>query len=402
MSITLEPKITAAFPIPSTYQIARHSGPDGQAAPESTWSCSRGTLESVAPDSLVTFPPAEVPKPYRINLWLRAWSWTEAVLKFAIRYMQGFFQRGRWTPITIPEISIENTSVCNSRCVFCPNGIMQRSRQAMKMEVFRKAVDEAVQLGAHDIDFSVMIGDPLLDPQLLERAAYIRRFPQVGDMGFTTTLQWLHKFDLQEFFKAGFSWIAVSTTLSGRDSYRNFFGVDKYDQMLSNLTLLLTENNRRDRPIDVVLSIKPTPERRSDILNHPDLRRIQALTAQNLRRNVKREDFFVMDWGGAIHLPSYLRLHPLWPRAHRPCGRLLRNIMIYSNGKVGACNCVDFEASSELILGNLSENSLGELWNSSHLAQMRSDWREGKAIPTACRTCRMYRPGPVNETKIKA
>jgi len=35
--------------------------------------------------------------------------------------------------------------------------------------------------------------------------------------------------------------------------------------------------------------------------------------------------------------------------------------MVYSNGKVGACACRDFEASSELILGNVADQSLEEM-----------------------------------------
>jgi radical SAM protein with 4Fe4S-binding SPASM domain len=264
----------------------------------------------------------------------------------------------------------------------------------MKTEIFKKAVDDAIKTGTHSIDFSVMIGDPLLDPQLLERAHYIRGFPQIQDMGFTTTLQWLHLFDLDEFFRCNFTWIHVSTTLSGSEQYRKFFGVDKYDQMLANLTMLLKENDRREKPIHIQVGIKPTPERRKDILNHPDFQLVQSLTSEDLVRNVKRESFFVFDWGGAVRLPAYLRLTPLWPRAHRPCNRLLRNLMIYSNGKVGACNCVDFEGSSELILGNVEETSLDEMWKSDHLAQIRADWKTGKRIPNPCRQCRIYNPEP--------
>ncbi len=337
-------------------------------------------------------------EPYRLSRWKRGLIWCEAAARFAARYALGFFQRGRWTPVAIPEIAIENTSVCNSRCVFCPNGIMQRPRQAMRADTFQRAVDEAVQLGVYEIDFSVMIGDPLLDPKLLERARYIRKFPQVWDMGFTSTLQWLHKFDLEEFFSCGFTWITVSTTLSGPETYRKFFGVDKYEQMLVNLETLLKENNRRGKPIPIELSIKPTPERRRDILNHPDFKRVQALTDQDLRRFVRREAFFVMDWGGALKVPSYMRLFPLWPRKRRPCGRLLRNLMIYSNGKVGACNCVDYEASSELILGEIGETPLRSMWAGEHLTRLRAEWREGKRIPDVCKTCRMYRPGPINES----
>jgi radical SAM protein with 4Fe4S-binding SPASM domain len=331
-----------------------------------------------------------------LSPWKRKLTWAERALKFAVRYLLLSFQPAHWRPTAAPEIAIENTSVCNARCVFCANGIMERPRIAMQEDVFRKAVDESILLGSQVIDFSVMIGDPLLDRRLLERARYVKAFPQVREMGMTTTLQWLHLFDLDEFFRCGFTWVAVSTTLSGRERYRDFFAVDKYDQMLANLVGLLQENNRRNKPIEILISIKPTPEPRRDILNHPDFKLVQSLTRQNLRRMVKREAFFVFDWGGALRLPPYLRLHPLWPRKRRPCGRLLRHLQVYSNGKVGACNCVDFEASSELILGNVAETSLVEMWQGERLQQIRSDWRAGKRIPGVCEQCRMYRPGPAN------
>jgi radical SAM protein with 4Fe4S-binding SPASM domain len=331
-----------------------------------------------------------------VSPWKRKLTWTKRVLKNALRYIEVYFEPRRWKPLAVPEINIENISICNSQCVFCPNGKMERPRQALKPDVFKKAVDEAISLGATVINFSVMIGDPLLDPHLMECARYVKSYPTVREMGFTTTLQWLHKFDLDDFFRCGFDWITVSTTLSGREPYHKFFGVDRYEEMLSNLVALLTENNKRNKPICIVLSLKPTPEPRKKILNHPDFLLVQSLTNQNLRKVIKREEFLVMDWGGAMTLPSYLRPYPLWPRRHRPCGRLLRNLMIYSNGKVGACNCVDFEATSELILGNVGDASLSEMWKGEVLKKIRSDWRSGKHIPSICAKCQMYRPGPLN------
>lgn len=331
---------------------------------------------------------------------MRPWQWrlirTIRVLKNTARHIAASFEPRRWRATHVPEVNIENTSICNSHCVFCANDMMQRPRQPMNADVFKKAVNEAIELGATAINFSVMIGDPLLDTQLLERARYVKSFPQVRETGFTTTLQWLHRFDLNEFFDSGFNWIVVSTTLSGREQYRNFFGVDKYDAMLTNLVALLTENNKRNKPIEIVLSIKPTPEYRKDILNHPDFRRVQSLTDQKLGKEINRERFLVMDWGGAVSLPSYLKPLPLWPRQRRPCGRLLRNLMVYSNGRVCACNCVDFNASSELILGDIKEMSLAEMWNGERIRKIRSDWRAGERIPAICSTCQVYRPGPQN------
>src|SRR5205823_2796771 len=201
---------------------------------------------------------------------------------FAVNYITRYFHKGRFTAPAAPRLSIETTNICNAKCVFCANPVMQRQKQGLPMDLFRKAVDELAATGATRLDFNVTIGDPLLDPKILERARYVRRYPQFDGLGFVTTLQWLHKFNLDEFFDSGITWVSVSTSLSGRQSYLEFFGVDKYDQMLQNLETLLIETNKRGRPIDVYIGIKPTNESEDQVLRHPDFLRISNLTEQDL------------------------------------------------------------------------------------------------------------------------
>src|SRR5690606_15204621 len=141
--------------------------------------------------------------------------------------------RARFTVPAVPRLSLETTNICNAKCVFCANTVMERRKQPLDLALFEKTVDDFARMGGRDIDFNVTIGDPLLDPQLLARARYVRRYPQFTQLGFVTTLQWLHRFSLDEFFASGITWLTVSTTLSGRDTYRAFFQVDKYDQMLA-------------------------------------------------------------------------------------------------------------------------------------------------------------------------
>ena len=309
---------------------------------------------------------------------------------FVKRYVGGYFQNGRFEPRPKPKLSIETTNICNAKCVFCANPVMMRRKEPLSMDRFRKAVDEFAAMGGTDLDFNVTIGDPLLDPQILERARYVRRYPQFKTLGFVTTLQWLHRFDLITVFEAGLTWLSISTTLSGRQKYYEFFQVDKYDQMLDNLKLLIFENDRRGRPLNILIGIKPTDERPDDVVAHPDFVMINQLVDQDLEAGVRAGGFYVDDWLGAVKLPAYLKKRPLYPRAYRPCQLLYAGLMVYSNGKVGACACRDFEASSELILGNVQGESLESMWTGKHLADLRSDWRTRNKIPHICQSCRHY------------
>jgi radical SAM protein with 4Fe4S-binding SPASM domain len=311
------------------------------------------------------------------------------LLGFGLRWARGYLERGRFEAPPIPHLSIETTNVCNSDCVFCANSVMKRKKGPLRMERFKKAVDDFVAFGGTRMDFNVTIGDPLLDPYLLERAHYVRRYQQIAGLGFVTTLQWLHRIELRDFFEAGFTWLSISTALSGRETYCKFFGVDKYDQMLTNLLALIAENKRRSSPISIHIDIKPTDEPIQRVLDHPDFRKVSIESGQDLAKQVKSRGFFVDDWQGAVTLPTYLKLRPLYPRANFPCRMLYKGLTVYSNGNVGACQCRDFEASSELIVGN-TEDSLQQLWNGPHLQALRQRWLEKNEIPAICQSCRYY------------
>jgi len=310
--------------------------------------------------------------------------------RFAHRYARGYFERGRFTPRDVPKLSIETTNICNADCVFCANSKMTRRKEPLSFEAFTKTVDEFAAMGGTHIDFNVTIGDPLLDPKLLERARYVRRYPQFGALGFVTTLQWLHRWNLDEFLASGITWLSISITLSGRETYKAFFGVDLYDRTLNNLVTLIRENEKCGRPLGIHISLKPTDEPIEKVVQHPDLLLLDTMVEQDLVAEARGTNVYVDDWIGAVTLPAYLKKRPLVPRAFRPCRLLYTGLMVYSNGKVGACACRDFDASSDLILGLVQGEPLEQIWRGDVLARLRKQWRTRNAVPQICQSCRHY------------
>lgn len=309
---------------------------------------------------------------------------------FIVRYVTSYFEKGRFVPKKTPILSLETTNLCDAKCVFCANSVMQRERGHLDMDIFKKVVDEFAAMGGLDIDFNTTIGEPLLDPFLLQRARYIKEFPQFKSLGFVTNLQWLHKFDINEFLDAGFTWLSISTTLSGRQRYLEFFGVDRYEQTLNNIIHLIQENNKRKNKIVLLFSIKPANESIKDIVSHPDFKMIASKLDFSLAKQVKNYGLCVDDWSGAVKLPDYLKKRPLYPRAFRPCRLLYSRLMIFSNSNIGICSCRDFEADSELILGNAKDISLKQAWAGEKIAYIRSNWRGKNKIPKICKYCAHY------------
>ena len=110
-------------------------------------------------------------------------SGTEAALR---RNAKSVRQRAARRPAATarrwPEIvQIESTNICNAKCVFCPRDDMERRRAIMDMDLFKKIVDECVELGITHVRVH-NYGEPFLDRQLVEKVRYAKQrgIPQVG------------------------------------------------------------------------------------------------------------------------------------------------------------------------------------------------------------------------------
>jgi radical SAM protein with 4Fe4S-binding SPASM domain len=64
-------------------------------------------------------------------------------------------------------------------------------------------------------------------------------------------------------------------------------------------------------------------------------------------------------------------------------------MQIFSDGGVGFCPCDDFNSDEELLLGNIRNNSLLELYNTQRVKKL---WDFEAYMPSFCRRCSFHRP----------
>ncbi len=260
----------------------------------------------------------------------------------------------------------------------------------MDMGLFKKAVDEFVAIGGAELSFNTCIGEPLLDPNILDRARYVKKISQIKSLGFITTLQYLHKFNIEEFIDAGITWLCISTMFLGRQEYARFFGVGNYEQTLKNIMALIKRNKERGNKISTTFSLKNTGQLGKVIANNQDFRLVDNLAGGELLRELGKSGIFVDDWCGSVELPGYLRRRPLYPRLFKPCRYMYSSCIIFSSGKIGLCPCRDFDADSDLILGDIRNNSLAEVWAGEKHIRLIKEWRRKNIVPKICSKCRHY------------
>jgi MoaA/NifB/PqqE/SkfB family radical SAM enzyme len=310
--------------------------------------------------------------------------------RFIFRIGKKYLANEPYIPKEIPVLSIEITNTCNSKCVFCANISMKRRKEYLDTGLFRKVVDQYILMGGDIINFNCLIGEPLLDPHLLERIRYVKSFPQIRSLTFFSTLQWLHRYDIKEFIASGVDTIYISLTLSGREKYKEFYGVDHYDHVIKNLVALIEENNRSANKMGIELSIKPTDENINNIRRHADFTMIDKLLQGGASRALDEMGLGVHDFSSVVKLPTYLRKRPLYPRNRRPCRLLYDHLKIFSNGKVGLCVCSDYEANSDLIVGHVQDGNLSDIWRGDKVRQIRDNWRVKNIVPGLCKKCGAY------------
>ncbi len=89
------------------------------------------------------------------------------------------------------------TNICNAKCTFCayPKVVANKTLQTgvMSFEVFRKAIDEWAALGGQSLDLTPVVGDPLVDPGLLDKVDYAVNKAGLKDVYLTTNAILINK-----------------------------------------------------------------------------------------------------------------------------------------------------------------------------------------------------------------
>jgi MoaA/NifB/PqqE/SkfB family radical SAM enzyme len=300
--------------------------------------------------------------------------WPEPVLERTI----AVFEQRPW------NLHIETTNACNADCVFCAYQYMERPKRVMAMSVYEKALADYVAIGGGDLMLEVVVGDPILDPTFLEKIHKARAHREIARIETITNGIGIDRIGAEALVDSGISKIFISTSGFEAKSYEELYRSHKYDLMRSNVLDLLRANERRGRPVDVTIGFR-TNRSLEDVLSDPDFQEIRAFGPSI--------DFTYSfsNWGGKIDfddLPAgFVRREP--PKHTEPCVWLYDGPIVFVNGDVGLCGCQDVEARSDLVVGNILERSLQEIWTTPRVAELRRNFTTDK--PDICRDCTVYR-----------
>jgi radical SAM protein with 4Fe4S-binding SPASM domain len=258
------------------------------------------------------------------------------------------------------RIHIEPTNVCNLDCHFCPYSRQTRRPGYMGVDLFRKIADECagrdVKLWLH------FLGEPLLNRDLpaLIVCAKERGIEQVG---LSTNAFFLTREMGEKLIRAGLDRLECSVDGFDRASYLQVRRSEAFDRVVENTKgfLQLKRELGADRP-SLSIQLMRTP---GVAENLPAIRAFWKPWLGEHDFIMTIED---ISFAGALRGPR--------PAGRRePCRWLWHYLVVLWNGDVVTC-ASDYDG--QRVMGNLREQSLGDVWHGRAYRKLRELHAQGR------------------------
>ena len=260
-------------------------------------------------------------------------------------------------------VQIESTNLCNAKCVFCPRDEMHRQQGVMDLELFRKIVDECVELGITHVRVH-NYGEPFLDRQLVEKVRYAKS-RGIAEVGMISNGSLITEEIARGMIEAGLDAINISVDAGGKEVFERTRVHLDYDAVIGNIRTLarLRGEYGRRRP-RLILSFV-----RQD--NSADE---QAFIDEWRQVADKIHVTDLHNWAGTLHDRSNVQY---------PCYRMWLTFTVLWDGRVSLC-CADYDGRH--VLGDLRTSTIAQVWNSPAYRAVRRQHLETGG-PEICRSC---------------
>ncbi|MDI6732734.1 MAG: radical SAM protein [Planctomycetota bacterium] len=273
------------------------------------------------------------------------------------------------------SFNIEPTSHCNLKCVMCPRQRPHKKDGYMKMDLFRKIVDETLGYGPRSIVL-YKDGEPLLHPEIIEMVRYIKQVNPAHNILISTNGLLLTEKLSQALIQNRLDQLHFSIGAVIPETYNKIRG-GKLQQLEDNIRRLI-EIKRVERAKIPYLSaqIINMPETQGEIMQFRN-----KWTNLGVRVIVQE----LRHWAGGLEdkIPV-----AYGSKARHPCHALWFAPSVNWDGLVSMC-CFDWDEQG--IIGDMNTQTLAEIWQSELLQKYRKLHLAGEyaSIPL-CANCDHY------------
>ena len=279
------------------------------------------------------------------------------------------------------SLEIELTNICNAKCINCAYRVMKREKGIMNFELYKKIIDEFSKLGGGDISLTGIVGDPLIDPLIIEKISYTSHKKNIRQIRFNTNGILLKKRGIKKLLLSGVNRILIDIGGMDKNTYQKLFGVNAFEIVYNNILEIINVKNQLNSPVELDVVIKFL--KKENILNSNNYKKIKSTGI-----NVFLDNEYDL-WCGKIVENDFIdNMKIIKPSPMNiPCSTLWDSMTIMWDGRVPSC-CRD--VNGELILGNVKYESLLDVWQGKRMKKIRESFIYNKQ-PDMCKKCGHYK-----------
>lgn len=290
-------------------------------------------------------------------------------------------------PLSTPfVVFVDPASACNFSCPFCPTGHRDmidktgRFQGVMKLPLFKKIIDDLKEF-EKPIKVLRMYkdGEPFLNKNLAKMIAYAKKSGSIEYIDTTTNASLITPERLGPVLEAGLDKINISVDGMNREQYKKFTDFDfDFDKFVEHVKWL----DANKGSCEVVIKIP------GDLIDN--LQRQEFLdTFGDYCDRIFIENFapcwpeFDVEAHTGVKITEGIYQQPIKPTD--TCPYIFYSVSVNADGLVSSCF---LDWGRKLLIGDLSKQSLKEVWHSKKMNALRRQHLEGRRMENpVCSQC---------------
>lgn len=268
------------------------------------------------------------------------------------------------------SLQIENTNLCNAKCIMCPHVIMKRKGKIMKFKDFKKILNNVMK--SYDIKRLTItgFGEPFIDRNIVEKIKYANeKYPKLKVEVYTNA-SLLNKKIIDKLLETNINKITFSIN-GTKANYKKIMALD-YKNTKKNVICFLEEKERRKHRVLTNVSLMIIKENEKDVKEFIDF---WSPLSDSVRV------YAPSDWAGSL---KNIEKRVLFNGKRWPCTGLWTSITVDVNGDIIMC-CRDYE--SRIKFGNLLKDDIKKIRNSEKFRGLLKRQLEFNFSDKICKNC---------------
>lgn len=263
------------------------------------------------------------------------------------------------------NIMVELTNICNLKCKMCYNKHMKRKKGFMPFDLFKKIVNQAVDLNIENMGLYTT-GESFLHPKVFEFIKYAKE-KGIKYVYMTTNGQALDDEKIKKIFESGLDSVKFSIDAGNKERYESLKIGASWDKLVKIIKKLKVTRDDLDSDLRIFASFIVMKDNFKDLIEY-----------KKIFGDLVDDTYFVFvgNQGSQVDADS---LYPkniiskieklILPKEEwRPCSMLWDRFIVTHEGYLTIC-CIDFE--NRLVYGDINKESLKTSWNNKKIKKFR-------------------------------